>query len=371
MRSSARSGVFLRHEANRPGAAYDAVRSNPERWSPFIVGYYRREPGLRLVAAQSLAPERRRRVRAAVAQATRGLDDTTRDRRHRPESRRSRSGDEEDRAPTSPDVLRQLNRGVQVRERRQRELTERLRVVPVGDESLVVERGSEELDRREGFVVDVDSMIATIQGWVLGSEGLGEVAELSAGTSVDSEGGAYLFEHELAAPLQHQTLTLRLSRLDDHDPSATMYFLAGLLAFAVVFGLVALYRMVAAQVRFTERRDNFVSAVTHELKTPLTAIRMYAEMLRDGIVDDEETRRRYYVTITAEGERLTRLIDNVLEHAKLRRGQRRMHLVKANPGVLLREVFDLMGSVTSRSKAFGPKSRWTTRWQRSNATSMR
>ena len=336
-------GSVLHHEANRPAAAYDTVRSDPERWSPFILGYYRRDSEIHLVAAESLAPERGRRVRAAVRRATPELDETPRDRWPRSGSRSEPGEEGEGRAPSSPDVLRQLNRGVQVRERRQRELTERLRVVAVDDQTLVVERRSEELNRHEGFVVDVASMIVTIQSWVLGSEGLGAVAELKAGTVVEGEATGFRFEHELAAPLPNQTLTLRLSQLDDHDPSATMYSLAGLLAFAVVFGLVALYRTVAVQVRFAERRDNFVSAVTHELKTPLTAIRMYAEMLRDGMVDDAETRRRYYVTITAEGERLTRLIDNVLEHAKLRRGQRRMHLAKANPGVLLREVLDLMG----------------------------
>ena len=51
-----------------------------------------------------------------------------------------------------------------------------------------------------------------------------------------------------------------------------------------MLGLGALYRMVTVVVRYAERRSNFVAAVTHELKTPLTAIRMYGEMLRDGMV---------------------------------------------------------------------------------------
>jgi signal transduction histidine kinase len=100
--------------------------------------------------------------------------------------------------------------------------------------------------------------------------------------------------------------------------------------------------MVAVQIRFAERRNNFVAAVTHELRTPLTSIRMYGEMLRDGMVKDEATRQDYYATITAEGERLTRLINNVMEHGQLRRGQRRAHLERGNAGDIVREVVELM-----------------------------
>ncbi|KAF0161267.1 MAG: putative ATPase domain-containing protein, partial [Caulobacteraceae bacterium] len=153
---------------------------------------------------------------------------------------------------------------------------------------------------------------------------------------------AYAFTHELAPPLDSQRVFLRLSRLDDEDASSTLYGLAALLGAAAVLGLFALYRMVAVQVLFAERRNNFVAAVTHELKTPLTAIRMYGEMLRDGMVQDEATRQEYYATITGEGERLTRLINNVMEHAQLRRGERPMQVVRANVGETVREVLDLM-----------------------------
>jgi signal transduction histidine kinase len=100
-----------------------------------------------------------------------------------------------------------------------------------------------------------------------------------------------------------------------------------LLLVAVGFaGLFALYRMVAVALRFAEQRSNFVAAVSHELKTPLTAIRMYGEMLRDGLVSTDEKRAEYHRTITAESERLSRLIDNVLEFASSERGERPLAL---------------------------------------------
>jgi signal transduction histidine kinase len=62
--------------------------------------------------------------------------------------------------------------------------------------------------------------------------------------------------------------------------------------------------------------------VSHELKTPLTAIRMYSEMLRDDLVESEPKRREYYTTISSETERLSRLINNVLELSRLERDER-------------------------------------------------
>jgi signal transduction histidine kinase len=87
--------------------------------------------------------------------------------------------------------------------------------------------------------------------------------------------------------------------------------LAGALAVAILLqGVIAL----------SERRAAFVSAVTHELRTPLTTFRMYAEMLAEGMVPDEESRRRYLGTLRVEAERLTHLVENVLAYARLERG---------------------------------------------------
>ena len=58
-----------------------------------------------------------------------------------------------------------------------------------------------------------------------------------------------------------------------------VYLLSALTLLTGTAGLVGLYRMVTVRLAYAERRQSFVSAVSHELKTPLTAIRMYAEML--------------------------------------------------------------------------------------------
>jgi signal transduction histidine kinase len=68
------------------------------------------------------------------------------------------------------------------------------------------------------------------------------------------------------------------------------------------------------------RRADLVSGVSHELKTPLTLIRLYGETLLYGDEFSDEDRRGYYQIITRESERLTHLVDNVLEFSRIERG---------------------------------------------------
>lgn len=89
----------------------------------------------------------------------------------------------------------------------------------------------------------------------------------------------------------------------------------------VLGGAVAVGLLLMGTVRLSERRGDFVSAVTHELRTPLTTFRMYSEMLANGMVDDEDKRRRYLTTLHAEAERLTHMVENILAYARLERGR--------------------------------------------------
>jgi len=71
-----------------------------------------------------------------------------------------------------------------------------------------------------------------------------------------------------------------------------------------------------------EVRSQFVASVSHELKTPLTSIRMFAETLAMGRGRDERTRSEYLETIVNESERLARLVDNVLDFSKIEQGKK-------------------------------------------------
>jgi signal transduction histidine kinase len=89
-----------------------------------------------------------------------------------------------------------------------------------------------------------------------------------------------------------------------------------------VFGGYLLLRDVNRDVRMTEVRSQFVASVSHELKTPLTAIRMFAETLAMGRSRDERTKSEYLETIVNESERLARLVDNVLDFSKIEQGKK-------------------------------------------------
>ena len=101
------------------------------------------------------------------------------------------------------------------------------------------------------------------------------------------------------------------------------YAIALMLVLGVsLFGGYLLWRDVNREIRTTEERSHFIAGVSHELRTPLTAIHMYAETLSLGRVNDPETQREYLETILAEGERLERLVDNVLDFAKIEQGKK-------------------------------------------------
>jgi signal transduction histidine kinase len=89
-----------------------------------------------------------------------------------------------------------------------------------------------------------------------------------------------------------------------------------------VFGAYLLWRDVRRELHVAELRSQFVASVSHELKTPLTAIRMFAETLRMGRKKDPAVRDEYLDIIINESERLTRLLNNVLDFSRIESGRK-------------------------------------------------
>jgi len=86
-----------------------------------------------------------------------------------------------------------------------------------------------------------------------------------------------------------------------------------------------LWRDVRRDMELAEMRSQFVSSVSHELKTPLTTVRMFTETMRLDEEMDRQTQCEYLDTILSESERLGRLVDNVLDFAKIEQGARIYH----------------------------------------------
>lgn len=86
---------------------------------------------------------------------------------------------------------------------------------------------------------------------------------------------------------------------------------------AAIIAVVAVGFSGWSLIDLAERRIRFVSAVTHELRTPLTSLRLYLDMLVSGMIQDEAKRQEYLNTLATESDRLHRLVDNVLDFARL------------------------------------------------------
>ncbi len=91
-------------------------------------------------------------------------------------------------------------------------------------------------------------------------------------------------------------------------------------------------------IDLSERRIRFVSAVTHELRTPLTSLRLYLDLLTSGMISDEAKQKEYLGTLHAEADRLHRLIDNVLDFARLENRARPADKAPARVADLLDQV---------------------------------
>lgn len=102
------------------------------------------------------------------------------------------------------------------------------------------------------------------------------------------------------------------------DPGFTPLRLGLVIAWvAAVLAIAAVAIGGRAALVTSERRMRFASAVTHELRTPLTALQLHLDLLTSGLITDEEKKAEYLTTVAAETDRLNRLVENVLDFARL------------------------------------------------------
>src|SRR2546423_1897143 len=121
-----------------------------------------------------------------------------------------------------------------------------------------------------------------------------------------------------------------------------MLFSAALCVLLVVIlaGTVITYRLMRRESEVARLKADFVANVSHDLKTPLSVIRMFGEPLEMGRVTDPATRAEYYRVITRESERLSRLIDNVLDFSRIEGGRRTYERAPAAVEPLVRESLE-------------------------------
>jgi two-component system phosphate regulon sensor histidine kinase PhoR len=107
-------------------------------------------------------------------------------------------------------------------------------------------------------------------------------------------------------------------------------------------GAVAVMRDISNQKTIQKRNAEFVSAVSHEMKTPLAGIKAYVEMLADGEAEDEETREEFLHVINTQADRLRRLIDNMLNVARIESGVLQVKKTPSSLNELLEEALNIV-----------------------------
>lgn len=108
----------------------------------------------------------------------------------------------------------------------------------------------------------------------------------------------------------------------------------------MVIGISVLARAIIHESEISRIKSEFVSNVTHELKTPLSLIRMFGETLDSGIVTDENKRKEFYSIIRKESERLTHLINNVLDFSKIDSGNKEYNFQESDLTATIRHSLE-------------------------------
>jgi signal transduction histidine kinase len=167
-----------------------------------------------------------------------------------------------------------------------------------------------------------------------------EIVRVQGGRSTHNP--KFILDRTFPSPFAFLNATLSSDEIPRSTGRNTLMIMMVVLAAIFLIGLFAIYKSVRAIVDLSERRSQFVSSVTHELKTPLTNIRMYIEMLEQGIAKDTEREQEYFQIINSEGSRLSRLINNVLDLAKLEKKQRSLNLTRGTFEEVAAEVQTVM-----------------------------
>ena len=105
-------------------------------------------------------------------------------------------------------------------------------------------------------------------------------------------------------------------------------------------GMVLTYRNVTRELALAKLKSDFVSNVSHELRTPLALIRLYAETLELGRISSSGKQQEYYEIIRKESERLTSLINNILDFSRIESGKKEYSFRETNVADLVRSTLE-------------------------------
>ena len=118
------------------------------------------------------------------------------------------------------------------------------------------------------------------------------------------------------------------------------YVVLGALSVLMVGGIWLTYRNVNREMTLARLKSDFVANVSHELRTPLALIRLYAETLELGRLTSQDKYQEYFRIIREESERLTGLINNILDFSRIEAGRKEYEFKETNLADLVRSTLD-------------------------------
>lgn len=130
-----------------------------------------------------------------------------------------------------------------------------------------------------------------------------------------------------------------IEQLSGREKHLYLAIFVGIIA-VMIIGVIVMARSVIHETEVSRMKSEFVSNVSHELKTPLALIRMFGETLDSGIPIDEGKRREFYSIIRKESERLTHLINNVLDFSRMDDGKKEYNFEEADLVALIRNSLE-------------------------------
>jgi signal transduction histidine kinase len=122
--------------------------------------------------------------------------------------------------------------------------------------------------------------------------------------------------------------------------AVTKTALIGFIDLMLLAGLALVWTNVRRELRLSRLKSDFVANVSHELKTPLALIRLFAETLELGRVPSEEKKQQYHRIINKESRRLSQLINNILDFSRIEAGRKEYRFVRGDIAAVVRDVVD-------------------------------
>lgn len=142
-------------------------------------------------------------------------------------------------------------------------------------------------------------------------------------------------DYELGIQLRGETIEDMVN-----DRMWSGIWLIVLMDFILFLAAIFVYRAIRQQIKLAQLKSEFVSNVSHEIRTPLAVINMYSETLEMGRVKDEAKKREYYKIIHTETNRLSGIVNKILNFSKIESGKRSYKFVETNINELLSHIIE-------------------------------